>query len=721
MLICPQCKFENPDTNKFCQNCGASLTHNVCPQCQADVPFHAEICHSCGTRCGTVWWAIIAVEEAVDDKEKDKCNEAVPGEPPCGQEVGNELVASHLGFGEQIPSSSPSQLLADESKNDNVLSASGSQIFVSCSDFLPKGSYLDPQQRYQLLEPLPNLEKLAASTQLCVRVLDCQPYQISPVEAVITNRYSGALGVMGDSPDTGNFFNHGQAGLPSPVEMAKFPTLAKIYMSLQLHTNQGIPVIHDAWEQGNIQVVLIEDRSSWPYLLDLWRDEKTTSLQMINYLYQMTCLWALLEPFHCRQSLLELQNLRLDEDQALALQMLYPEPLRHNALLDSEATKTGQKQLASWPEEMAIQALGRIWQKLFAESQRTQFGSLLQLLGDLESGKISSLVQLQSAMKAIATQEQLNYTIPSPVCATIASSDQTQADTGPKSDDLPTVVLPMQLISLEHSGITDVGRQRNHNEDYFGIDAQIHSLEFPHSRHIQARALYILCDGMGGHAGGEVASALAVKTVQKYFQTHWTGSELPAEDQICAAIRQANQAIYDVNQQDARSGIGRMGTTLVMLLIKNTQAAVAHVGDSRLYCITRKGGLAQITLDHEVGQREISRGVEPSLAYARPDAYQLTQALGPRDENFIVPDVKFFDISEDTLFVLASDGLSDNNLLENNWQSYLLPLLSSEANLETGIRDLINLANDYNGHDNITALLVRAKVRPDLDSQKEGS
>ncbi len=724
MLICPQCKFENPDTNKFCQNCGASLTHKVCPQCQTDVPFHAEICHSCGARCGTVWWAIIAVEEAaLDNKEKDKCKEAVPGEAPCGEELGKDLVPCELGFGEQIPSSSPKedlpQLPGGERTNDNVLASSGSQAFGGCSDFLPKGSYLDPQQRYQLLEPLPNLQKIAANTQLCVRVLDCQPYQISPVEAVITNRYSGPLGVMGDSPE-GSFFNQGQAWLPSPTEMANFPSLAKIYLSLQPHTNHGIPIIHDAWQQGNIQVVLIEDRSNWPYLLDLWRDEKTTSLQLINYLYQMTCLWALLEPFHCRQSLLELQNLRLDEDQALALQMLYPEPSRHNALLDGEATKTGQKQLASSPEEMAIPALGKIWQKLFTESQRTQFGSLLQLLGDLESGKISTLVQLQSAMKAIATQEQLNYTIPSPKGA-IASSDRTQPDTGPKSDDLPTVVLPMQLISLEHAGITDVGRQRHHNEDYFGIDARIHSLEFPHSRHIQARALYILCDGMGGHAGGEVASALAVKTVQQYFQTHWTGNELPAEDQIREAVRRANQAIYDVNQQDARSGIGRMGTTLVMLLIKNTQAAVAHVGDSRLYCVTRKGGLAQITVDHEVGQREISRGVEPSLAYARPDAYQLTQALGPRDENFIVPDVKFFDISEDTLFVLASDGLSDNNLLENNWQSYLLPLLSSEANLETGIRNLINLANDYNGHDNITALLVRAKVRPDLDSQKEGS
>ena len=63
MLICPQCKFENPKSNKFCQSCGTSLTHKVCPECSAeDVPVNALLCHNCGTECGTVFWAIIAKE-----------------------------------------------------------------------------------------------------------------------------------------------------------------------------------------------------------------------------------------------------------------------------------------------------------------------------------------------------------------------------------------------------------------------------------------------------------------------------------------------------------------------------------------------------------------------------------------------------------------------------------------------------------------------------------
>ncbi|WP_016877424.1 serine/threonine phosphatase [Chlorogloeopsis fritschii PCC 9212] len=720
MLICPQCKFENPNTNKFCQNCGASLTHKVCPECNADVPLNAQTCHNCGAECGTIWWAIIAkVENFVigeadfDNIEKQRQDEpesslfALDGiHEACPENVDSESI-SPVGDGKQLlqPESGGQVMKPEEeleSENVPTLPTPPVSVSTSASSSFPEGSYLDLQQRYKLLELLPNLEEMPANTQWCVRVLDCQPYQISLLEAMATNQY--------------------QELATSSQSAVSLPYLAKAYVALQPYTNQGIPPIHDAWQQGDIQVVLLEDRDRWLYLLDLWRDDKTSSLQLVNYLYQMTRLWALLEPFNCRQSLLELPNLRLDEDQALALQMLYVEPLKNTPATPLTNTTSG--------EDFSIQTLGRVWQKLFKESQRTQFGSLLELLGDLEIGNIQTLLELQSRLQAIASELQTPSSTNKPNMTSAANQDhdsppilqlnEQEEDTATKLiDDLPTVVLPMQLISLEHAGLTDVGRQRHHNEDYFGIDTKIAKLELPNTRNLQARALYILCDGMGGHAGGEVASALAVNTVRQYFKTNWIASELPTEDQIREAIRQANQAIYDVNQQDARSGIGRMGTTLIMLLIQNTQAAVAHVGDSRLYCVTRKRGLEQLTVDHEVGQREISRGVEPNVAYARPDAYQLTQALGPRDENFIIPDVKFFEISEDSLFVLASDGLSDNDLLETNWQNHLLPLLSSGVNLEDGIRDLINVANDYNGHDNITVVLVRAKVRPALESQKE--
>jgi protein phosphatase len=143
--------------------------------------------------------------------------------------------------------------------------------------------------------------------------------------------------------------------------------------------------------------------------------------------------------------------------------------------------------------------------------------------------------------------------------------------------------------------------------------------------------------------------------------------------------------------------------------------AIAHVGDSRIYRVNRKWGLEQLTVDHEVGQRSIKEGVDPKLAYARPDAYQLTQALGPHDQGYLKPDITFLDLSEDTLLLLCSDGLSDNELIENNWATYLSPLLSSGANLEEGLHKLIALGNQKNGHDNLTGILVRIKVQPDLD------
>ena len=665
MLICPQCKFENLITNKFCQNCGVSLTHKVCPECKTSVPVNVKNCPNCGAESGTVWLAIIAKQTTGI------------GEIGTGGDRTNEQVEKDEGA---ISSVSPVPL--------------SSQLVV--------GSYLDKEQRYQLLEPLPSLEELAPNTEVCIQVLDCQPYQIAPLVAMIENSHKG---------------------LKSSVAASGIPQLAKPYIALKPHAHLGIPVIHDAWQQGDMQVVLIEDRSNWQRLLEQWQDNTTSSLQILHWCSEMTQLWTLLEPVNCCQSLLDVSNLLLDEDQTLALGRLYLDQLNNHITADASVDLIEQTS-AQQEKPLTIQALGRVWQALFRQSQRTQFGSIVQMLGDLELGKIETIAQLRSRLQEMSTE------IVSPTVKTSLPT-QEQYNTAPtllqvdepeefnvKNDDMPTVVLPMQLSSLQDSGQTDVGRQRHHNEDYFGIESNINKLELPKTRVLQARGLYILCDGMGGHAGGEIASELAVNTLRQYFQQHWVGNQLPTEDEIVEAVYLANQAIYDLNQKDARSGVGRMGTTLVMLLIQDSHAAVAHVGDSRLYCVTQKRGLKQITIDHEVGQREITRGVEASIAYARPDAYQLTQALGPRDENSINPDVEFFEINEDTLFILASDGLSDNDLLENNWQTHLHPLLGSGTNLEVGVADLIDLANQYNGHDNITAILVRAKVRPNLDSPK---
>lgn len=338
-------------------------------------------------------------------------------------------------------------------------------------------------------------------------------------------------------------------------------------------------------------------------------------------------------------------------------------------------------------------------------------------LRDIQSQQVQTLTQPETTCSLLSVSEISTDTVEvssgeNPDSSLTILQFDNQTEDRIVSDQMTNIPLSPPLVSWEYAAYTDTGRQRNHNEDYFAIDSKVHKQELPEGAILTKTGLYILCDGMGGHAGGEVASKLAVNTIRKYFQETWTSAELPNQESIKEAVYLANQAIYDLNQQQARSGMGRMGTTLVMLLLQDHQAAIAHVGDSRIYYLTHREGLVQLTIDHEVAQREISRGVEPTIAYGRADAYQLTQALGPRDQDYLYPDVSFLDIHEDMLLLLVSDGLSDNECLENHWQTHLQPLLSYDSDLEMGIQDLIELGNEYNGHDNITAILVRVIVSP---------
>jgi protein phosphatase len=721
MLICPNCQFENADTNKFCQDCGTSLTQTSCPECGTAVSFGMSNCPNCNTPTGQVWLAVI-----------------------------------------------------------NRLSTTPSTVKLP----LPfvDGTYLDAQQRYQILDPI--VTEADSLTEIHLRVLDCQPFQKSPLQTAIDaiaaleassveaseSAISGTSTAHLDKPPTDGDLDaiaSSDASIPiinSSLREMAIPAIAVPYLELGFQFHQTLPEIHDAWQQDGWSVVLLEDFSAIPTLSDLLEAESDFSsgagvkafessafwLQNLHWMYEMAALWAALEPWQCCQSLLKLNNLKIDEDQVLHLERLYSDVLEFSPTL---------------------QDLGYVWQVLLGQSQQTQWGELALLLNDLQTAKISTIDELLTRIETTAHALQAHSTpsvtmpenqgsestfpsinsaqtpnfiarsadmpadaIDPEITASVANPDETeltepdavlQIDDGEgDSDDTPTVVLPMQLSNLEYVGRTDIGRQRDHNEDYFGIQTKISRVESPSGRTVHARGVYVLCDGMGGHAGGEVASALAVDTLRQYFQTHWWDTQtegnqkeqkLPPPDVIRDAIYRANEAIYDVNQQNARSGSGRMGTTLVLLLLHDTEVAVAHVGDSRLYRFTRKRGLEQITVDHEVGQREIQRGVDPEIAYGRPDAYQLTQALGPRDENFVSPDVQYLELNEDTLLLLCSDGLTDNNLLENHWKTHIEPLLSSQANLEQGTSRLIELANQYNGHDNITALVIQAKVRPNLE------
>jgi protein phosphatase len=551
-------------------------------------------------------------------------------------------------------------------------------ILAGAVSQLAARQFLDDQQRYQLAADLPTGD---LNAQIEALVIDSQPLQ----PPILDEFYRQQIGYP---------------SAPTPGQTRSIPAAAQPYLELRKrHPFLPLPKIHDAWEQAGLSVVLLEDRSHFPSLLSLWGGPALL-VEVIDWLDEMIELWAALQPQNCGRSLMELKNLRVDDDGLLCLQRLYA---------DDPAQPTRLKDL------------GEIWQQLFTQSQRTHRGDIAQLCHDLQTGGVTSVDELRSRLKPI--KEAANDTsAPRPEPPSLAalmnlgnvslpawdedlddSEDMTRS-----SSDYSTVALPMQLIGFEDAGLTDIGCQRNHNEDCFSLQSEIKKVESPQGRMLQTKGLYILCDGMGGHAGGEVASALAVDTLKTYFAENWH-DRLPNEAQIREAITLANRAIFDLNQERASSGSGRMGTTLALALVQDDKLAIAHVGDSRIYRFSARNGLEQIMVDHEVGQREMQRGVEEAIAYARPDAYQLTQALGPRDESGIKPDVSFLDLNEDLLLLLCSDGLTDNDLLETHWESHLTPLLSGQMSLDVGVSHLIELANQHNGHDNITAIAVRLR------------
>jgi serine/threonine protein phosphatase PrpC len=182
--------------------------------------------------------------------------------------------------------------------------------------------------------------------------------------------------------------------------------------------------------------------------------------------------------------------------------------------------------------------------------------------------------------------------------------------------------------------------------------------------------------------------------------------------------RVVNNQIVAINDQQQRHAQQRMGTTLVMTVMPrphgkmSNEVYVVHVGDSRLYCIT-KDNLRQVTLDDDVATRETTLGYN-FYAYSsqRIDGGALIQALGTRSSDMLVPRVQRFLIDEDCLLLLCSDGLSDFDRVEQICDDYLSPVLSENKPLDRSCQTLIDQANQLNGHDNITVALMRCRFIP---------
>jgi protein phosphatase len=242
-------------------------------------------------------------------------------------------------------------------------------------------------------------------------------------------------------------------------------------------------------------------------------------------------------------------------------------------------------------------------------------------------------------------------------------------------------------LSLQSSARTDVGRIRHNNEDAF--------LE------LSPFGLYVLADGMGGHASGEVASYLAVETCRARITEALSGpaAATPGPDLLTQAIEAANEVVFrEAAKNEAYRG---MGTTIVALLREAGDVlTIAHVGDSRCYRL-RQGLLEQLTEDHSLRNFYIKEyGYTPEEAAEAAESNVILRAIGLRESALV--DISRQELSAGDLYLLCSDGLSDYVPDEE-----IARVLALEPELGRACAALIDLANAAGGYDNTTVVLVR--------------
>ncbi len=210
---------------------------------------------------------------------------------------------------------------------------------------------------------------------------------------------------------------------------------------------------------------------------------------------------------------------------------------------------------------------------------------------------------------------------------------------------------------------------------------------------------FIVADGMGGHAGGEEASRIAIQEIQAYLTDQWDSSE-NTQSLLRLAISQANNSI--LQDQLSHSERSDMGTTVVVVVFRSPELPMcAHLGDSRLYRLTNSQ-LCQITQDHTWVAKATETGeISPEEARSHPYRHVLSRCLGRADLSD--PEVQSFELNPGDRLLLCSDGLTEELLDEQIFQLYQNPDLDQTAS------SLVEAAKANGGKDNITVILVAAE------------
>ena len=235
---------------------------------------------------------------------------------------------------------------------------------------------------------------------------------------------------------------------------------------------------------------------------------------------------------------------------------------------------------------------------------------------------------------------------------------------------------------------SDVGKVREINEDAFYISNSLDEVQ-----------LYMLADGMGGYNGGEIASKLAIQSAKNYIENNFKEIEKDKDSiiqLIGSSIEYANMVVYEKAKENKE--LSGMGTTLEICLIYNNRVFIGHVGDSRVYRI-RKEFMRKLTQDHSYVQKLVKDGtITQEEAAHHPQKNMLMKALGCNA--FVEPDVMVKGFLKDDILIMNSDGLTNLVSQEEIFKE-------AKKNIEQATKNLVQMANDNGGYDNITVIIIK--------------
>src|SRR6478609_8927535 len=238
-------------------------------------------------------------------------------------------------------------------------------------------------------------------------------------------------------------------------------------------------------------------------------------------------------------------------------------------------------------------------------------------------------------------------------------------------------------LRIESAGKTDVGLVREKNEDSMLIDPTV--------------GLYVVCDGMGGHVGGQVASQLAVATISEVIRST-NGPVGDDADKLVSAIKAANQAVFGKAKADP--SLHNMGTTVVATRQDADLLHLSHVGDSRIYRL-RQGKFEQVTRDHSLINL-YEDNPELAARFGPPNSNVIVRAVGLRDQ--VDVDHRVIAMEPQDMYLLCCDGLTD---MVDDWMLREMLADGSQGSLEECTDALVRAALSNGGVDNTTAVVLR--------------